>query len=159
MVEGSTISPLLCYNDMKTNNSSAYTMPNVGCKIGKVYQKLSSQLEASLAESGLNITASEYLVMRVLYSNDGLQQCEIVDTLGKDKASVCRTVASLARKGYVTTEPVSHKCLRVWVSDQGRKIQHLIDNVALKRHKALEAVVNAGEMDIFVKVLDQILDN
>ena len=79
--------------------------------------------------------------------------------MGKDKASVCRTVASLARKGYVTTEPVSHKCLRVWVSDQGRKIQHLIDNVALKRHKALEAVVNAGEMDIFVKVLDQILDN
>ncbi len=133
-------------------------MPNVGCMIGKVYQKLTSQLEAALKEAGLDITASEYLVLRVLYNRDGLQQCEIVDTLGKDKASVCRTVAALARKGLVDTEQVSHKCLRVWLSLLGRDLQPAILAVACERHQALVSVVPDGDMEVFVRVLNQILD-
>lgn len=143
---------------MKTETTSAYAIPNVGCLIGKAYQKLTSQLEAALKAAGLDITASEYLVLRVLYNRDGLQQCEIVDTLGKDKASVCRTVASLSRKGLVDTESISHKCLRVWLSLLGRDLQPAILAVACERHQALISMVREGDMEVFVRVLNQILD-
>ena len=100
---------------MNSINSLSKT-PAIGCLIGTAYQILLSRLASTLKEAGLDITTSEYLVLRAIYSNDGLQQCEIAEMVGKDKAAICRCVAGLAKKGLVRTESVSHKCLRVYAS-------------------------------------------
>ena len=78
-----------------TNEIHTYSGPNVGCLLGTAYQTLLSELTDSLDRKGLDITTSEYLVMRALYSNDGLQQCEIAALLGKDKGAISRCVKNL----------------------------------------------------------------
>ena len=62
--------------------------PAVGCMLGKAYQILLSQLAKALSDAGLEITTTEYLVLRALYSDEGIQQCEIASLKGKDKASI-----------------------------------------------------------------------
>lgn len=140
-----------------TKENMTYQMPNVGCMIGAAYQILLSKLSEALTDAGLGVTASEYLVLRVLYCEEGLQQCEIADTIGKDKAGVCRCVAAMEKKGLVRTESVSHKCLRVYLSDKGRAIEATVMGVANERHRALESLVDDSDMEAFVKVLRTII--
>ena len=135
-----------------------YDGPALGCKVGRAYQTMLRQLSEALAGTGLEISSGEYLVLRAVYSREGLQQCEIADMVGKDKASVCRTVAALQKKGLVATRAVSHKCLRVYLTDESRAIEPAIMSVAAKRHQALAAATTPEELEIFNRVLDKIIN-
>lgn len=128
----------------------------VGCLIGKANQILLGELGKALKDAGLDLTTTEYLVMRALYRLDGIQQCEIADMIGRDKAAVCRCVSGLALKNLVRTETVSHKCLRVFATDSGHKIKPRIMRVAEIRHKALTDLMTSEEFAAFIRGLRKI---
>lgn len=134
-------------------------MPYMGCMIGAAFQKMTSELEAALKQEHLSITAGEYMILRALYSHDGLQQCEICDVVGKDKSSICRSVSALNRKGLIKTEPVSHKCIRIWLTDQASEIRPRIMKIADERNNALLALASEKEIEIFTKILKKILQS
>lgn len=140
-------------------NYSTYKTPAIGCLLGTAYQRLTSMLGKALGEAGLNVTAAEYLVLRALYSCDGLQQCEIGDMVGKDKGAISRTVAALARKGMVRAESVSYKCTRVWLTENGRNIEPVVLAVAGRRHNALLELAPESDIEVFVRVLKKIVNN
>lgn len=157
MVVVSTILNLRCYMDTMTNEPYTYRMPNLGCLLGTAYQCQLRKLAIALDGAGLGITTTEYLVLRALYASDGMQQCEISDLLGKDKGAVSRCISGLVRKGLVTTESVSHKCLRVFISSEGRAIEPKVLKVARQRHEDLSHLLTAEELAMFGKVLVKII--
>lgn len=132
-------------------------MPNVGCLIGTVYQRELAKLAGDLADAGLDLTTTEYLVLRALYNSDGLQQCEIADLISKDKAAVCRCISAMVRKGLVTTESLSHKCLKVYLSPTGRELKPTVMSVADKRQNTFAAVASPEEIETFVSVLNKMI--
>lgn len=137
-------------------NKKTYDMPYVGCLVGMAFQKMISKLESALKDEGLTITGSENMVIRALIYQDGLQQCDIAEMIGKDKSSVCRTVSGLAKKGLVRTENVSYKCIRVWLTDIAREIEPKLMRVAELRHQALYNLASEKEIDSFIKILQAI---
>lgn len=132
-------------------------MPNVGCMIGTAYQTLAARLGEILDKSGLDITVPEYMVLRALYTRDGMQQCEIGEMIGKDKAAICRTVKAMEKKNLIRTEPISHKCLKVYIADRGHEIKSEIFRIAEERHQALATLVTPDELAVFDKVLRKII--
>lgn len=147
---------LCCYTVMKTENS-IYQAPALGCMIGSVNQILLGELEKTLKEAKLPLTTAEYLVLRALYSREGIQQCEIAKMIGRDKAGVCRCVVGLVKKGLVRTETISYKCLKVYLTDEARAIQPKVLEVAEVRQKALVDLVSQEELEVFNKVLEAII--
>ena len=139
------------------NEITTYRMPCVGCLIGTAFQRLTTQLETALKAAGLKITSAEYMILRALYSQDGLQQCEIAGMVGKDKASVSRSVTALAGKELVRSEQISHKCCRVWLTAKGREIEIRIMTIADERHKALTDLVSREDLEAFQRVLNSII--
>lgn len=134
-------------------------IPALGCKVGQAYQIMLRQLADALREAGLDITTGEYLVLRAVNSREGLQQCEIADMIGKDKAAVCRCVSGLMQKGMVKTEVVSHKCLKVYLTDESRHVMPAVLAVSAKRHKALMNLTSPEELDIFTTVIEKIINS
>ena len=139
------------------NTNGDIEIPALGCKIGRAYFILLSQLANTLNEAGLEITTSEYLVLRAVYSKEGIQHCEIAELVGKDKAAVCRCVATLEKKGFIVTESVSHKCLKVYPTEYACKIEPRIMEVAERRHQALAALSSPENLKIFTDILDKII--
>lgn len=137
--------------------ANIYGYPNVGCMLGTAYQVLIGELGKTLSEAGLQISAPEYLILRSLYYRDGMQICELSDMVGKDKGAVSRSVKGLAEKGFVAAQHISHKCLKVFVTESGRRIEPEIMKVALRRHKALESILTADQMQIFFSALQKII--
>lgn len=131
----------------------------MGCMIGTAYQVLIGELGRALNEAGLKVSVPEYLILRSLYSRDGMQICELSDTVGKDKGAVSRCVKGLVEKGLVYTEQISHKCLMVFVSEKGRGIKQRIMEVARMRHNALDSLLTPDEMKMFLSSLQKIIKN
>ena len=147
---------MITMNDKK-DTLKTYGMPNVGCLLGTAFQSQLARLANELTDAGLDITTNEYLILRVLYNGDGLQQCEIAELISKDKASVCRCISAMVRKGLVTTEAVSHKCLKVYLSPVGKKIEPDVMKIADKLHKAFTSVATPEEIETFVSVLNKLI--
>ncbi|MDE5969338.1 MAG: MarR family transcriptional regulator [Muribaculaceae bacterium] len=141
---------------MKTENKT-YQSPALGCMLGSANQILLDELEKALKEANLDLTTVDYLVLRALYSKDGIQQCEIADMVGRDKAGICRCVTGLVKKGLVRTEPISYKCLKVYLTDKARSIESGVMQVAEIRHQALADLVGPAELEVFNKVLEKII--
>ena len=137
---------------------TTYEGPATGCLLGSANQKLLTQLTEALSAGGLDLSSAEYLVLRALYWRKGLQQCDICDMIGRDKAGVCRCVASLARKGLVSTESVSHKCLKVYLTVEAERIRPKVMKVAQERHAALAAKLSPEEMDALHNILTKIIN-
>lgn len=127
--------------------------------VGQAYQIMLGQLATALKDAGLDLTTTEYLVLRAVYSREGSQQCEIADMVGKDKAAICRCVAGLEKKGLFVTEAVSHKCLRVYITDKARHIEPIINDISNARHKALADLVTPKQLEIFSQTLDKIINS
>ncbi len=140
-----------------SENKNTYATPYVGCLVGAAFQKLIAQLDAALKKAALSITAAEYMILRALYTNDGLQQCQICDMVGKDKASICRSVAALDKKGLIKTEYVSHKCIKVWLTEKANEIRPQIMRIADERHKALLSLASEERIKSFIEILDLIV--
>lgn len=143
---------------MKAVNNG-YHSPALGCMLGSANQVLLKELEKALKNARLNLTSTEYLVLRALYSKDGIQQCEIAEMVGRDKAGICRCVTGLGKKGLVEVEPVSYKCLRVYLTNKALSIQSQVMQVAESRHKELIELLNSSELEAFTKALDKIIKN
>ncbi|MDE7156273.1 MAG: MarR family winged helix-turn-helix transcriptional regulator [Muribaculaceae bacterium] len=141
---------------MKTEKKT-YQSPALGCMLGSANQILLVELERALKEAKLSLTTVEYLVLRALYSKDGIRQCEIGDMVGRDKAGICRCVTGLIKKGLVITEPVSYKCLKVYLTDKARLIQPKVMQVAESRHQGLVDLLTPEELNVFNKVLEKII--
>ena len=146
------------YKVMKAENAP-YQSPALGCMLGTANQVLLKELERALKDAQLNLTSSEYLVLRALYTKDGIQQCEIADMVGRDKAGICRCVTGLVRKELVKVEPISYKCLRVYLTDRALAIQPQVMEVAESRHKELIELLSPAELDAFTKALKKIIEN
>ena len=160
MVEYSTIMSIhLLYLRTMEKETKTYDSPYVGCLGGAAYQKMIIDLEATLKKYGLKITAAEYMILRALYSSDGLQQCEISQMIGKDKASISRSVSVLTKKGYVRQEQVSYKCCRVWLTQLAQSQKPLIMKIAAERHTALLVIASPTDIEAFVKVLKAIVND
>lgn len=79
--------------------------------------------------------------------------------VGKDKAMVCRCVAGLEKKGLLATESVSHKCLRVYPTEKSREIESKIMEVAVKRYQALNDFATPAELEIFTRIIENIINS
>lgn len=136
-----------------------YDDPNMGCMLGTAYQILIAELNKALEDKKLDVTAPEYLILRSLYSRNGIQICELSDMVGKDKGAVSRCVKGLLKKGFVTAEQVRHKCLKVYVSDEGRRLEPHIMKVAQERQEALDSMLSPDEKQIFFSTLKKIIEH
>ena len=61
------------------------------------------------------------------------------------------------RKGLLSTESVSHKCLRVYLTDKSREMKPKVMEVAQKRHNALADLTTPEDLEVFTRIIDKII--
>ncbi len=142
--------------DMLTMKTT-YDFPNLGCLLGMAYQAEVARLTAALTESQLDITAAEYLILRILFSHGKIQQCEISRILGKDKASVNRSIHSLVNKGMIMADTVSYKCSMVSLTEKGLSMKPGLMNIAVKLNSKLSERISPQQMDNLREILALII--
>lgn len=157
MVVVSTIFVNRCYIVAMMTKDDIYGIPNLGCLLGMAYQAEVGRLTTALNAAGIGITASEYLILRILFKNGAAQQCDISRILGKDKASVNRSIHALARKGLVLADAVSYKCCMVSLTEEGETMKPHIMEIAERLHNDMASKLTIRQMEDLHKILETII--
>ena len=108
---------------------------------------------------GMDLSLSQYVVLRCLYSKYALSQLEIANMLSKDAAAIKRTIDLLEKKGLVTRTPVRTLKNSVSITEKGEKLMPQILKIADERiEKALNGI-EPHDRELLQVMLDKIYVN
>lgn len=94
----------------------------LGLMLNRAATAMSTALNTALADAGIDLPQSQFIVLRCLYYNGDLSQLEIARLLSKDAAAIKRTLDNLEQKGLVKRIPVRTLKNSVQITETGRAI-------------------------------------
>ena len=116
-------------------------------------------LNKNLKEYNLGFQHSDFTILKVLSQVDGLSQTELARVLGKEKSGIGRSLASLEKEGYVYRLAINGCKNKVCLSEKGKQIIPLLDEIANKvTNKAFSGIPEKKRNEI-MKYLSLIYEN
>lgn len=136
-----------------------FTVSTLGFYINRALSAMIRNLNKELKAAGLDIQHSHFVVLKFLSVKDSVCQSEISYISGKDKAAISRTLAYLEKNNYVVRE-AQNKCkYSVVLTDKGREIIPLINDIADKvTSKAFTGFRNGAKIRV-IEDLTKIYSN
>lgn len=121
---------------IKDGNWIGYWVKNVEKSISNIHDKKLQKYD---------LTASQTLVLRQLWNNDGLTQKQIQENLNLKPASVSGLVDLLLKKGFIDRkqDEKDARFKRLYLTDKGRNHESLCLDVL----KEIEAILAQGFSD------------
>src|SRR5258708_36479560 len=85
------------------------------------------RLDEYLSKHHLHV--GQEMLLKYLWKQDGISQKEIGEFMGIQSATVTRMVIRMERAGFVErrTEPDDQRVSRVYLTDAGRSLQHVVE--------------------------------
>ena len=102
----------------------------LGYYVNRVFATLIRLLNKELKASNLNLQHSDFTILKVLNEVGHASQSEIATFLGKERSGISRSLTSLEKEGFIKREPVDGKTNSVSLSERGKEILPLINEIA-----------------------------
>lgn len=134
-------------------------------QVGVFVNILNCRMKKHFAEvfknSGINLTAEQYLVMDTLWDEGKLSQQAIADIIQKDKNSVTQFIDTLEKKGLVfrIVDKVDRRVNNVEVTPLGQELKDNTTAVAIDAMTSILKDISEEDLQIFVEVLKKISKN
>ena len=69
--------------------------------LNKTTRALSTRLQSVFTKAGLDVTSEQWMILLLLWQQDGRSPYQIADIIGKDRAAVTRLIDGLERRNLV----------------------------------------------------------
>ncbi|HZG38801.1 MAG TPA: MarR family transcriptional regulator [Nodosilinea sp.] len=132
---------------------------NLGYKVKLVSQLMYRDFLERLEPYGL--TPFHYLVLCCLWEEDGLSTSGIADKLKQLGATLTGVVDRMEDRHLVYRErdPSDRRIIRIWLTDDGRKLMDVLPAVGAETIKRATAGVSEAEQAAVMQLLEQIIHN
>ena len=132
---------------------------SLGFLLNRAAITMAKSLNDGFEVHGMDLSLSQYVVLRCLYCKYALSQLEIANMLSKDAAAIKRTIDLLEKKGLVTRTPVRTLKNSVSITEKGEKLMPQILKIADGRiEKALNGI-EPHDRKLLQVMLDKIYVN
>lgn len=135
------------------------TFISLGLLANRASTVLSQAMNMALANAGIDLPHSQFIVLRCLYFNDGVSQLKIAHLLSKDAAAIKRTIDNLKRKGLVVRENVSTLKNSIHITDKGKRMMPEILNIAEQTTEKALAGMDEHCRKALYEALEKICNN
>lgn len=135
--------------------------PLLIAQIGFLHIIMRKECDRICREQGFPLEMDQLPVLLSIYYSGGVSQQEMSSKLLRDKASVNRTVAFLAKKGIVTTEPDSadKRKTRVELTAAGKKLAQKANGIIEKYDEKLSSAFTAEEKREFHRLMQLLIED
>ncbi|PSN15859.1 MarR family transcriptional regulator [filamentous cyanobacterium CCT1] len=132
---------------------------NLGYKVKLVSQLMYRDFLERLEPYGL--TPFHYLVLCCLWEEDGLSTSGIAEKLKQLGATLTGVVDRMEHRNLVYRErdPGDRRVIRVWLTDEGRKLMHILPAVGAETIHNATAGLSSAEQTAISQLLDRVIDN
>ena len=134
---------------------------SVGFLLHRAGRMIDSRMRENLTNAGLNLPHEQWVVLFLLWEQDGRNQSEIADLLFKDKGTITRGLISLEHLNLVVriVDEADKRNKKVYLTQKGKELQNIIVPIALTtRADATEGIPEA-DLQLCKQVLIRIYEN
>lgn len=141
-------------NDFKLSNS-------IGHIVNVVANKMKFELEQSFLNNGYDITAQQWMVLSIIYENEGINQNELALKSKKDKTNIARIVDKLKNKNYIERISSSNdkRALNIFTTILGKNTKEELSKLAIDVINNSTKNISLDEQTICMNVLKKIYTN
>ncbi|WP_378943242.1 MarR family winged helix-turn-helix transcriptional regulator [Paracoccus sp. R86501] len=120
-----------------------------------------SRNTSAIYRRDFGLSLVDWRIIAMLNIEPGITASRICDVIRLDKAAVSRSLKHLSEKELLRTQQPSNDPRKRlwWLSEAGLKTHDTLLAVALSCEEGLLSGVAAGDLDIFLKVMRQMLHN
>ena len=132
---------------------------NLGGLLGKSSRLLSGQFNSDLTQH--NLTVEQWSLLAIMWSEDGLKQKDLQVALLKDKATINSLANYLIKNGFISKKQdgADKRSFIISLTKKGRIMQQITIPLAIQNIGRAIDGIDSSELEIMVKVLNQIINN
>jgi DNA-binding MarR family transcriptional regulator len=125
----------------------------------QIYHRLNKSFSGALRPLQLN--PAQWRVLANLSTHDGQTFTELLQHTALDQPTLSRTVARLARKGFIRRKPkpVDGRAVELWLTAAGRRMFARALPVGLDQHRLTVRGIERADQEHLAEVLARMLAN
>ena len=111
--------------------------------------------------NNFDITPEQFVIIEVLMHHDGLYQRQLSEITLKDRPNITRIINILEKGGYVErrSDKNKRKVFKIYLTQKAKDIFPLLQKVSQDYRKVMAEGIKKEELEICLKVLNQVLQN
>jgi len=131
----------------------------MGFYVNRTAFLMSEEISKRFNNQGFNITAQDFGILNLLWTNDKQTHASISKEMMRDKTTITRRIDSLEKKGYLTREidNIDRRVIRVCLTKEGFSIKDNLISILLDFHQNLLSDIPSSDLEITKKTLEKII--
>jgi len=119
------------------------------------------RLQNVFLKAGHDITVEQWMVMLLLWQEDGQFQQQLADGINKDKATVTRQIDGLEKRNLIVRVPdrVDRRQKRVHLTNRGREMEGALIPLGIENALTAQSDIPPGHLDICRDGLKKVYHN
>ena len=129
--------------------------------IGKTGKMMGIYLSKRLRESQIDLTSKQWVLLKILHTQDGQPQNDLAVITERNKASLVRLIHNMERKGLVLRkqDPMDKRINRIFLTSKGKITYGKTLPTVRSAFLDMQAGISQHEIEVVGAILDRILDN
>ncbi|MBL4624282.1 MAG: MarR family transcriptional regulator [Flavobacteriales bacterium] len=131
-------------------------------RLQKTIRQINRYSQEVLKQNGVTITSDQWILVKRISEQEGINQREIAGITCKDPASVTRIIDILEKNGTVKREPVNgdRRSYALYLTDAGkslvRKVTPLAKEIRLREMKGIKKSDQEKLNELLTKIYDNV---
>ncbi len=131
----------------------------LGFLLARASDAMAAHLNKLLRKAGIDLPNSQYVVLRLLYIEDGISQQELAERAFKDTAAVKRTLDILESKGLVKRIPANMKKNSIIITSSGKELMPKVMEYLEQSKESYLSGISDKEYETVTGVLERLYQN
>ena len=129
--------------------------------LNKTTRALSTRLQSIFTHAGFNVTSEQWMILILLWGEDGRSPYQIAEIIGKDRAAVTRLIDGLERRNLVVrmNDKKDRRQKQVCLTPQGKDMEKNLIPLGLSNIKHAQTGISSKELEVCKEVLRKIFKN
>lgn len=129
--------------------------------LNKTTRALSTRLQSIFTHAGFDVTSEQWMILILLWGEDGRSPYQIADIIGKDRAAVTRLIDGLEKRNLVVrvNDKKDRRQKQVYLTSQGREMEQNLIPLGLSNIKHAQTGISSKELETCKEVLRKIFKN
>ncbi len=133
---------------------------STGFLIGNLHNEMRRALDRELASFG-DVSSAQWIVLMTLFHQEDVTAASLAKKLNYDPGSMTRLLDRLQEKSLIQRTRLNddRRCIRIELSDEGRKLAPQLPTAAINALNKLLAGFTAEEHELLNSLLKRMTDN
>ena len=129
--------------------------------LNKTTRALSTRLQSILTHEGFDVTSEQWMILNLLWDEDGRSPYQIADIIGKDRAAVTRLIDGLEKRNLVVRikDRNDSRQKQVYLTPKGKAMEKELIPLGLSNMEKAKQGISPEEIESCKTVLKKIYQN